>query len=258
MENSGNQKTDERKVIPKQINYLKKKFKDYFFDFFMLFLAVTLGFFVNNLSEDHSDRQRERQYMKSLINDLISDTTQIRDVHSSIKNRIAGIDSLLRVMENPGTANFINNFYYYSIKYLNSATFFSGSDRTISQLKSSGGLRLIQKITISDSIVNYYSASDNVKYNTEFCLKEFTKIMDYEKEIMYFRYLRGYKINTIPHLKNLELLINEPVKINQFYNEVISYLSALINYNNLIKDLNKEADSLLNFVKESYNLNDAS
>jgi hypothetical protein len=258
MENSSNPKTDDRKVLPKQINYLKKKFKDYFFDFFMLFLAVTLGFFVNNLSEDHSDRQREKQYMKSLINDLINDTTQIQDVYSSIKNRIAGIDSLLQVMENPGTDNFINNFYYFAIKYVNSATFYSGSDRTISQLKSTGGLRLIQKIAVSDSIVNYYSSSDNVKYNTDFCLEEFNKILEYEKEIMYFKYLRVYKIDSIPHLKNLELLINEPVKINLFYNQVISYLSSLINYNNLIKDLKKEAESLLSLVKESYNLKDAS
>jgi hypothetical protein len=258
MGNSSNPKTDDKKVLPKQISILKKKFKDYFFDFFMLFLAVTLGFFVNNLSEDHSDRQREKQYMKSLINDLISDTTQIQDVRSTIKNRIAGIDSLLRVMENPGTDNFVNNFYYFAVKYLNSATFYSGSDRTISQLKSAGGLRLIQKIAISDSIVNYYSSSDNVKYNTEFCLEEFNKILDYEKEMMYFKYLRFYKIDSIPHLKNLELLVNKPVIINKFYNHIISYLSSLINYNNLIKDLKKEAESLLNLVKESYDLNDAS
>lgn len=258
MENSSNLKTDDRKVLPKQIDYLKKKFRDYFFDFFMLFLAVTLGFFVNNLSEDHSDRQREKQYMKSLINDLISDTTQIQDVHSNIKNRIAGIDSLLNVLENPGADNFINCFYYFAVKYLNSAMFYSGSDRTISQLKSAGGLSLIQKITVSEGIVNYYSSSDNVKYNTEFCLAEFNRILDYEKEMMYFKYLRVYKIDSIPHLKNLKLATNEPVKINQFYNQVISYLSSLINYNNLIKDLKNEAESLLNLVKESYNLKDAS
>jgi hypothetical protein len=258
MENSSNPKTDDKKTLPKQISYLKKKFKDYIFDFFMLFLAVTLGFFVNNLSEDHSERQREKQYMKSLINDLISDTTQIQDVHSSIKKQIAGIDSLLLVMENPGEDNFTNDFYYFAIKYLNSATFYSGSDRTISQLKSAGGLRLIQKIAVSDSLVNYYSSSDNVKYNTEFCLGEFNKILDYEKEMMYFKYLRIYKIDSIPHLKNLELLINEPVKISQFYNQVISYLSALISYNNLIKDLKKEAESLLNLVEGSYNLKEAS
>jgi len=258
MEKSDNPKAADKKNLPIQISNLKKKFKDYFFDFFMLFLAVTLGFFVNNLSENRSDRQREKQYMISLVNDLIADTTQIGEIDSSIKNQITGIDSLLRVIENPGKGDFISNFYYFAVKYLNSATFFSGSDRTISQLKSSGGLRLIQKITVSDSIVNYYSSIENVKYNTEFCLKEFNKILDYEKEMMDFKYLRVYKIDSLPQIKGLELLVNEPVKISQFYNQVISYISSLINYNILIKDLKLEAESLMNLVKESYNLKDAS
>jgi hypothetical protein len=258
MGNADNPKATDKKILPKQIDYLKKKFKDYFFDFFMLFLAVTLGFFVNNLSDDRSDRQREKQYMNSLVNDLINDTTQIREIHSGIKNRIAGIDSLLRVLENQDQENFISNFYYFAVKYLNSASFFSGSDRTISQLKSSGGLRLIQKISISDSIVNYYSLSENVKYNTEFCLDEFNKILDYEKEILYFKYLRIYNIDSIPHQKDLKLLVYDQVRINQFYNQVISYLSSLLNYNLLISELKNEAESLLILVKESYNLKDAS
>jgi hypothetical protein len=89
-------------------------------------------------------------------------------------------------------------------------------------------------------------------------MAEFNKIQDHEKEMMYFKYLRVYKIDSIRHLKKLELLINEPVKIDQFYNQVITYLSSLINYNNLIKDLKKEAESLLNSVKESYDLKDFS
>jgi hypothetical protein len=256
MEKPDNLKAAENKILPKQIDYLTKKFKNYFFDFFMLFLAVTLGFFVNNLSDDRSDRQREKQYMNSLVNDLINDTNQIREIHSDIKSRIAGIDSLLRVLENPDQDNFIRYFYYYAVKYLNSASFFSGSDRTISQLKSSGGLRLIQKISVSDSIVNYYSLAENVKYNTEFCLNEFNKILDYEKEILYFKYLRIYNIDSIPHQKDLKLMVNDTVIINQFYNQVISYLSSLLNYNVLISELNNEAESLLILVKENYNLKD--
>jgi hypothetical protein len=258
MGNSGNPKTEDKSILPKQINFFKKKFKDYFFDFFMLFLAVTSGFFVNNLNEDHSERQREKQYMNSLVNDLKSDTTQIREVYSVIKNQIAGIDTLLKIMENPPTDKFINDFYYFAVKYLNSATFYSGSDRTISQLKSAGGLRLIQDIAISDRIVNYYSSSDNVKYNTGFCLEEFNKILEYEKEMISFKYLRVYNIDTIRQVKDLEFLKNDPVILNQFYNQVISYLSSIINYNILITDLKNEAESLMKFVRESYNLKDAS
>jgi hypothetical protein len=254
MENSVDPKTEDKKDPQKQTGKLKKKVKDYFFDFFMLFLAVTLGFFVNNLSEDQSESKREKQYMISLVKDLISDTIQIGEINSSIKNQITGIDSLLKVMENPDKDHFINDFYFLALKYLNSATFFTSSDRTISQLRSSGGLRLIRNIALSDSIVNYYGSSDNVKYNTGFCLDEFNKILDYEKEMMQFKYLRAYSIDSIPFQKDLELLIDDPVKINQFYNQVIYYLSSLINYNILIKDLNTEAASLMNLVKENYNL----
>ena len=123
MGNSSNSIRDDKEVLNNQISNPKKKPKDYFFDFFMLFLAVTLGFFVNNLNENLSERQREKQYMTSLINDLRIDTAEIQEIHSSIESLIDGIDSLMHILENKDQNNFINNLYYYSFKYLNSAVF---------------------------------------------------------------------------------------------------------------------------------------
>jgi hypothetical protein len=254
MSNSSNSIIDDKEVLANQIHNPKKKPKDYFFDFFMLFLAVTLGFFVNNLNENLSERQREKQYMTSLINDLIIDTVQIQEIHSSIVSQINGIDSLMHILENKDQNNFINNLYYYSFKYLNSASFFTSSDRTISQLKSAGGLRLIQKKDESDNIVQYYSSSENVEYNTEYCLKEFYKIMDSEREMFDFGILRGHKIDTLRYLANLKLLIDDPLRINHFYNQILMYMSALMNYNLLLTDLKKEAESLLSFTRESYDI----
>jgi hypothetical protein len=254
MSNLSNGTKDDKEVITNQVHNPKRKLKAYFFDFFMLFLAVTLGFFVNNLNENLSERQREKQYITSLINDLIIDTVQIQEIHSIIKSQIDGIDTLMQILENKDQNNFINNLYYYSFKYLNSAVFFTSSDRTISQLKSSGGLRLIQKKGESDNIVQYYSSSENVEYNTEYCLKEFYKIMDSEKEIFNFGILRGHKIDTLLYLTDLKLLIDDPLRINHFYNQILMYTSALMNYNLLLTDLKKEAKSLLNFTRESYDI----
>jgi hypothetical protein len=254
MSENSNLTKEEKKIVPEQIPYHGKKLKDYFFDFFMLFLAVTLGFFVNNLSENQSERQREKQYMASLINDLKSDTVQIQEIRSGIKDRIKGIDTVMSVLENRNQKNFINNFYYYSLKYLNSAEFFTCTDRTISQLKSAGGLRLIQKKGESDKIVQYYSSAENVKYNSDYCLKEFYRIMDSEEEIFELGILRGHNIESVKHLVGLKLLIDEPVKIDRFYNQILMYTSALISYNQLLTDLNKEADSLLLFTKKSYKI----
>jgi hypothetical protein len=254
MSNLSNGTKDDKEVITNQVHNPKRKLKAYFFDFFMLFLAVTLGFFVNNLNENLSERQREKQYITSLINDLIIDTVQIQEIHSIIKSQIDGIDTVMQILENKDQNNFINNLYYYSFKYLNSAVFFTSSDRTISQLKSSGGLRLIQKKGESDNIVQYYSSSENVEYNTEYCLKEFYKIMDSEKEIFNFGILRGHKIDTLRYLTDLKLLIDDPLRINHFYNQILMYTSALMNYNLLLTDLKKEAKSLLNFTRESYDI----
>jgi hypothetical protein len=258
MSDSINSARDDREVLTNQIYNHMKKPKDYFFDFFMLFLAVTLGFFVNNLNENLSERQREKQYMTSLINDLIIDTVQIQEIHSSIKKQIDGIDTLMHILENKDRNNFTNNLYYYSFKYLNSAVFFTSSDRTISQLKSAGGLRLIQKKGESDNIVQYYSSAENVAYNTEYCLKEFYKIMDSEKEIFNFGILRGHKIDSLRYLTNLKLLVDDPLRINHFYNQILMYMSSLMNYNSLITDLKKEAKSLLSFTRENYDIDQSS
>jgi hypothetical protein len=246
--------TDNKEVFTYHIHNLKKRPKDYFFDFFMLFLAVTLGFFVNNLNENLSERQREKQYIASLITDLKIDTTEIQSIHSSIANRIVVIDSLLHILENRDQENFINNLYYYSLKYLNSVDFHTTADRTISQLKSAGGLRLIQKKGESDNIVQYYSTSENVDYNREYCLKEFYRIMDSEKEIFDFSILRGYKVDSLRYLTDLKLLIDDPLRINHFYNQILIYMSSLMNYNLLLTDLKKEAESLISFSKRSYNI----
>jgi hypothetical protein len=252
MSNSNGSTTDEKEVITNQIHNPRKRLIDYFFDFFMLFLAVTLGFFVNSLNENLSDRQQEKQYMASLVTDLKIDTAEIQSIHSSISKQIAAIDSLMHILENKYQNNFINNFYYYSFKYLNSAVFHTCSDRTISQLKSAGGLRLIQKKGESDRIVRYYSSSDNVDYNTEYCLKEYNKLLDSEKEIFDFGVLRRHKIDSLRYLTDLKLLIDDPLRLNHFYNQILMYTSALINYNLLLTDLKKEAESLINFTCESY------
>jgi hypothetical protein len=253
MSNQSNSTTDD-KLITYQVQAPKKKPQDYFFDFFMLFLAVTLGFFVNNLNENMSERQREKQYIKSLINDLEIDTAEIRSIHSGIALRITGIDSLLNILENKDQKNYLNKLYYYSFKYLNSVEFHTSSDRTISQLKSAGGLRLIQREGESDSIVQYYSSAENVRFNTEYCLKEFYRIMDYEKELFDFGVLRQHRVDSLLYLTNLKLINEDPRATIQFYNQILLYTGALISYNSLITDLKKEAESLLNFTRKSYKI----
>jgi len=78
--------------------------------------------------------------------------------------------------------------------------------------------------------------------------------LDSEEEIFDFGVLRKHNSDSLQHIKDLKLLIDEPLRINHFYNQILMYTSALMNYNLLLTDLKKEAEFLLSFTRESYNI----
>jgi hypothetical protein len=136
------------------LHHKKKNFKEYFFEFLMIFLAVTLGFFAESIRENIADREREKQYMQSMIADLKSDTITLASNIYLKRSRIVMIDSLIYLLSSPDYKDRLNDIYYYG-RSISPPANFSPNDRTIQQLKSSGGLRLIRNVAVSDSIMAY-------------------------------------------------------------------------------------------------------
>jgi hypothetical protein len=132
----------------------KKKWNEYLLEFFMLFLAVTLGFFAENMRENLTDRERETQYMESMIEDLKSDTSQMAAMIQAKQSRNMMIDSLAFFIGSPDYKSHLNDIYFFARSISPPMNFFP-NERTIQQLKSSGGLRLIRNIKVSNSIMEY-------------------------------------------------------------------------------------------------------
>jgi hypothetical protein len=118
----------------------RKKWHHYFWEFFMLFLAVTLGFFVENQREHLEDRKREKQYMQSMIADLERDTSEYAGTIAFNTKRMAGLDSMLDKLND--TPLNIPVLYYFMRKFGGQTWRVEPSQRTISQLKNAGGMRL--------------------------------------------------------------------------------------------------------------------
>jgi hypothetical protein len=131
-----------------------KKWKEYFWEFFMLFLAVFCGFLAEIQVEHYVEGQREKQYMSSLLDDLKSDTAMLMVNIAERKNRVQMCDSLAYFFDgklNPAT----NGRAYFYARTASIPCNLFPSDRTIQQLKNSGNLRLVRKISISNSIMLY-------------------------------------------------------------------------------------------------------
>ncbi|HVS94005.1 MAG TPA: hypothetical protein VHE59_18345 [Mucilaginibacter sp.] len=132
----------------------KKGFKEYLLEGLMIFLAVMLGFFAESIREHIADKHRENEYMASMVEDLKSDTVIQAKMISYVKVHNAMIDSLIQLLTSPSVKEKGNDIYYFA-RNISIPTRAFYNDRTIQQLKSSGSLRLISRVKISDDIMAY-------------------------------------------------------------------------------------------------------
>ena len=120
----------------------------------MLFLAVFCGFLAEYQLEHKIEKDRETKYMRSMIEDLKLDTAELT-VHIRLRTeRDVMIDTLIFLLTQTNIRENGNSIYYLS-RIISPPISFFPNDRTIQQLKSAGGLRLIRNMDISNSIMAY-------------------------------------------------------------------------------------------------------
>ena len=135
----------------------RKKWTHYFWEFLMLFLAVFCGFLAEYQLEHLIEKQKGRQYIVSFLQDLEIDNNQLDQLIPSFIEKDKLLDTLLLRIRgiNPSTgANGIYKYYRQPFTYPD----FIYTDRTIQQLKNSGGMRFIADKAASDSIIGYDAA----------------------------------------------------------------------------------------------------
>jgi len=133
----------------------RKKWNHYFWEFLMLFLAVFCGFMAENIREHGIEHKRERQYMSSLLSDLIADTTTLNAGIPRKEKRIRSIDTVFRFFQTRPDAKNIPGNLFRTIRRTNYDARFTRTNVTFNQLKNAGGMRLIRKRNVADSISAY-------------------------------------------------------------------------------------------------------
>lgn len=124
----------------------RKTLKEYFFEGIMIFLAVTMGFFAENIRERVTDHNKEREYVSNIKMDLIHDTISLNAWIPALVHRVTQMDSLIVLLEMSENAPYTvpngGDLYYYA-RTTTRARVFTANNSTVSELKNSGNLRLI-------------------------------------------------------------------------------------------------------------------
>ena len=135
----------------------KKNWKSYIWEFLMLFLAVFCGFLAEWRLEKMIENHREEEYIQSIVEDINADVKQTEKLIIDVSKRISLSDSLLSALSSGDIQTNSNKAYQLWLMTIGFPDFVQ-NDRTIQQLKSSGGLRLIRKKAVSDKIMEYDQA----------------------------------------------------------------------------------------------------
>ena len=143
----------------------QKKWKEYLFQFIMLFLAVFCGFLAEYKLEHVIEHNREKQYIQSMIEDVEKDTAALSAVIRYQVNITPGLDSLsLQCYRFKNSYADIKNIYrLHKTSGLSTDVLIEFNDKTLSQLKNAGGMRLIRNKVAADSITLYDSRIKQIK-----------------------------------------------------------------------------------------------
>ncbi len=242
-----NQETENMEVHkhPHHITH-KKKWGEYLLEFLMLFLAVFLGFLAENLRERIVEHNIEKEYIQSLIEDLKSDTLQSNEILIFLDSRIAGVDSVITALSSPGIIENSNNAYRLWSKNIGLPDFIS-NDRTIQQLKNSGGLRLIRNRAVSDRIMKY-----------DHLIRNFNGLTTVMSGILGDQHIYSQLFDII----NLDKNTNTPVPLTEQGRKLLNEAYAnrkvwrfiLSNLNSSLKLINSESKDILVFIQKEYQL----
>ena len=235
----------------------KKKSKEYFLEFLMIFLAVFLGFLAENIREGVADTHREKQYMISMIEDLKEDTVSLSASIRLRQQRKEMLDSLIFLLS-PGKAKENGNSIYYYGRFITPPIYFFPNDRTIQQLKSTGSLRLVRNMQVSNSIMAYdrKMRQEIFEYNDEQIVRG--EIREVARKVFDGEVFSGMTPSSSidKPVNNPQLFTSDPALINEFVVEV-QYLRKA-NQNQVLRagELFSQAKELIDIIKRGYHLDD--
>jgi hypothetical protein len=228
-----------------------RQWKEYAVEFIVIFVAITGSFFAENLREHLVNKHTSKEYMERLLQDLKADTSNLAQTIRLNQNLVKGLDSLSELMKDPKVNEKQVQFFELNQKYANKFYGFNPVTTTMTQLMSTGSLRLIKVRGVSDGIVNYDKAKNDVVKIGEFTGNQISKIIDLQGEIFDFLSIEKEKIKG----KEFIVLFEADKKtMSNYYFKIKTYSLSIRLTNFQLESLKKQSSFLIELIKKEYNL----
>jgi hypothetical protein len=235
----------------------KKTWKSYIKEFFMLFFAVFCGSLAEYQLEHKIENDREKVYIKSMIEDLKTDDIKLDSSIVAFTNQEKNFDTIYSLF--PKLSKGYNHSLRSSLKRIVGYKDFFPTDKTMQQLKNSGGMRLIQSKIAADGITDYDLKIKEYNKSLDNLEGFFLKMIDSKMEIEDIQSLELALLNNTASVlekgnKNYLLNANDD-KIGLYYNKIKMYHLLRKVVLKRMKTIKKEGSQLSLKLKNEYDLN---
>ena len=227
----------------------RKKWTHYFSEFLMLFLAVFCGFLAEYQLEHKIEKERGRQYVISFYEDLVTDTSRFNSIITSYRKQVTALtssgDCYRTILQNKKSHPCIINLIFNTLGFEDLVF----TDRTLQQLKNSGGLRLLKKedadsILLYDDLLRTYMKQETTGFQeTQY------KIRDLATSMLNHQLAMEGEQAKAPVLYSFD-----PEQINRYFNLLSGYNFYCTDHLEQMGLIKRKAVSLLKYFREKYNL----
>ena len=232
----------------------RKKWTHYFWEFFMLFLAVFCGFLAENEREHYVEHKQEKQYMKLMLEDIKTDTGELQKCLRNVGNSLLNIDSALLFLTSKITDEKVGGSYRFSSVALQRIPVVF-TDRTLTQLKNSGRMRIVRSQRVMDALTNYWNHIEVIR--TALDRHAHYRSMGRELEIRIFslakNYLNDHKFMSNPN-ERVNLSTPKPELITEYANSYAYCGVVLEQVSVQLMQQYSLATKLITLMEEEYNL----
>ena len=233
----------------------RKKWTHYFWEFLMLFLAVFCGFLAEYQLEQTIERHREKEFILSMIEDAMTDTANIHAVLPLNVERAGYADSLaIACMNYQGTQKETTKIYESHRNCIYRPDLVYPTDRTLFQLKNSGGMRLIRNKKSTETIIAYDNSGKRLLNQQVYYETYLNDVTNSSAQLMNFLLLWEHSRKEMHPYDSAKLINPDHLKLKEMGNKSMIFRGILLQYINRLKEMEQESIVLINTLKKEYHL----
>ena len=140
------------------------------------------------------------------------------------------------------------------LKYTSNVANVAFTKRTISQLKNSGGMRLIFNKISADEITKYTEGAEAIELQGEYFRNNaINEIIKLNNKIFYLKYIRGVTRKNIDSFRTgpaIKLATTDKNLLAEYSNQLFFTSEVLINYNNKLTDFKAGISKTIEILKK--------